>query len=299
MDGEDHLRVRQRRYEPHHHVLRREPAGRGDEGHRARHATGDRGRRGQPVLPASRGRPAGRRPGAGRQRAGRRGAAGGVHADHAVRAQRPQGGPEPHPAGTGRHHHRLAGAQAQGDAAGGGGRAAPAQAGDPAPVPEHRVLRLWGVRRLRGEPDLLRQAAGPADPRRGGAVGRPGPVARPVQPGDRGPERGSRAPRVRAQRDGQGEAHHHRPGPGRQRRATRVARRAAAQRLHRGTGHAQRLGLLLRLLPRLVGLAARVRPHVPGPGERTARGRVHHRHVARPGHPGDGAGAVPRRVRVR
>ena len=86
-----------------------------------------------------------------------------------------------------------------------------------------------------------------------------GTVARLEQPDQRGCRRRGRPARVRARRDGEDGSDQRRRRGHRAGHPDGAAPSPAAQRLHLDRAGAQRLGLLLRLLPAVVGRAAAVR----------------------------------------
>ena len=154
------------------------------------------------------------------------------------------------------------------------------QAADSRALHEHRLFRPGRLRRLRGGSDLLLHDAGQADSRAGLAAVRHHPVAGHLQPGQRRRGRGPDPAEICADRDGRDEGDH--PGPGRRggQGAARAEAQAPAERLHRSAVQDQFLGLLLRLLPEVVGRSGGLRRDLGGPGGQPASGRLPHRHDA-------------------
>ena len=219
-------------------------------------AAGDRGRRGRPLLPARRSRPQERVVRAvvsdGEQRRRR---AGRVDADHAVRPQRAEDRSESHPAAADRRdlrHRRSASCRRRGTRSRSRQKLTKEEILD-----RYLNIAYFGdgaYGDLGGRADLLRQAAEPADPARGGAARRSRPVARHRQPGQRRQAGRDGPAHLRPRRDGPCRVRSPRPRPTRP-----TARRSSSavhpqpERLCRRAGQAQRLGLLLRLPARSGG----------------------------------------------
>ena len=145
------------------------------------------------------------------------------------------------------------------------------------------------------------KAPAEADPGRGGPARRPGAVARRVQPDQRRRRPGAVAPAgVRARLDGRHRRDHRGAGRrgqgGEAHAATRAARRTAAPL---SPSRAQRLGLLLRLLPPVVDGAAGVRHDRQRARAGAAPRRLHRSSPRSTRRSSDGAAAGDRRLRVR